>query len=336
MSAEFLKTLVEGKNLTTKETQAFLNSVMKGSVSPALTAAILIALRMKGETSDEIVGFVRAMRENMEHVSAPGAMDIVGTGGDGSGTFNISTASAFVVAGAGVKVAKHGNRAASSKCGSADVLEALGVNIKLSKEQAEEVFRKVGMVFMLAPLFHPATKEVVGVRKELKIRTIFNVLGPLANPASTPRQLIGVPSEKIAKTLAAVAKKLNYKRLLIIASDGMDEVSTFGKTSGYEVRGTSMRKVTIDPKKLGFKKARKKDILGGGAHVNADIVRSILDGEKGPRRDIVVLNSACALYVSGNAKTVKDGIALAVHSLDSGNAKKVLEKLVRETSLFSN
>lgn len=329
---EILKKLVEKKDLTAQEANAFLTAVMKGEVNHALIAAILTALRMKGETTDEIVGFVRAMREKMVRVNAPDAIDVVGTGGDGSGTFNISTASAFVAAGAGVKVAKHGNRAASSKCGSADVLEALGVNIQLTKEQAEDVFQKVGMVFMLAPLYHPATKEVVGVRKELKIRTIFNVLGPLVNPASTVRQLMGVPNEHIAKTLAAAAKKLGYKRLLLVASqDGMDEVSIFAKTRAYEVKGESVRTFVIDPKTFGFKKASKKDIVGGDAAVNASLMRKVLGGEKSARRDIVVLNSACALYVAGVAKTIKDGITRAENSIDSGAAQGILENLIQET-----
>lgn len=335
MSTQLLQKLVEKKDLTTTEASLFLEGVMNGSVSPTLTAAILTALRMKGETTEEIVGFVRAMRGHMVSVSAPGAMDVVGTGGDGSGTFNVSTTAAFVVAGAGVPVAKHGNRAASSKCGSADVLEALGVNIQLTKEQAEEVFRKVGLVFMLAPLFHPSTKAVVAVRKELKIRTIFNVLGPFANPASTRIQLTGVPTVAAAKQLAEVAKKLNYKRLLIVTSEGMDEVSLNAKTVAYEVRGSRVSSFTIDPQKLGFKKASRKSLLGGTAEENARIVEGVLKGEKGPRRDMVVLNSACALYVAGRVKTIKEGIVLSTTSIDSGAAYDILSCLRRESNAFA-
>lgn len=335
MSVTLLQKLVDKKNLTTSEASVFLEGVMNGSVSPVLTAAILTALRMKGESQEEIVGFVRAMRAHMVPVFAPGAMDVVGTGGDGSGTFNVSTTAAFVVAGAGVPVAKHGNRAASSKCGSADVLEALGVNINLTKDQAESVFKKVGMVFMLAPLFHPSTKAVVSVRKELKIRTIFNVLGPFANPASTRIQLTGVPNRDSAQRLAAVAKKLKYKRLLIVTSDGMDEVSLSAKTLCIEVRGTRVRSFTIDPQKLGFKKVSQKKLRGGDAAENALIVESILKGEKGARRDMVVLNGACALYAAGTVSTIREGIALSTESIDSGAAYRILVDLRRETNALS-
>lgn len=330
-----LKKLVERENLTTKESSDFLAAVMSGGVSPTLTAAILTALRMKGETTEEVVGLVRAMREHMVSVEAPGAMDIVGTGGDGSNTFNVSTTTALVVAGAGVSVAKHGNRAASSKCGSADVLEALGVNIQLTKEQAEDVFKKVGFVFMLAPLFHPSTKNVVAVRKELKIRTIFNVLGPFANPASTKVQLTGVPNEAAAKQLSEVARKLGYERNLIVTCGGMDEVGLSAPTRAYEVCGTKVRKFSIDPQRLGFKKSPPKALLGGDAKENGAIVEAILQGEKSSRRDMVVLNAACALYIAGKAKTIKTAIPLALHSIDSGAAYGILSDLRHETHKFA-
>lgn len=332
---DVLKKLVEKKDLFSQEASELLGGVMDGSVSPTVTAAFLTALRMKGESLEEVVGFVRAMRAHMVTVSAPGAMDIVGTGGDGSNTFNVSTTTALVVAGAGVPVAKHGNRAASSKCGSADVLEALGVNIQLSKEQAEEVFQKVGFVFMLAPLFHPSTKNVVAVRKELKIRTIFNVLGPFANPAGTKVQLTGVPDEDSAKKLAAVAAKLGYKRTLIVTCAGMDEVGLNAPTVAYEVRGTKVRRFSIDPQKLGFKKCSQKKLLGGDAKENAAIVEAILRGEKGSRRDIVVLNSACALYATGKARTIKEAVPFAIHSIESGAAYGILSNLRRETQKFA-
>ncbi len=335
MTTSILETLVQKKNLTTGEASDFLSGVMGGTVSPTMTAAILTALRMKGESLEEIVGFVRAMRSHMVSVSAPGAMDIVGTGGDGSNTFNVSTTTALVVAGAGVPVAKHGNRAASSRCGSADVLEALGVNIQLTKEQAEEVFKKVGFVFMLAPLFHPSTKNVVAVRKELKIRTIFNVLGPFANPAATKVQLTGVPDVESAKKLAAVAAKLGYKRNLIVTGGGMDEVGLNAPTVAYEVRGVRVRKFAIDPQKLGLKKASSKALLGGDARENAVMVEAILKGEKGPRRDIVVLNSACALYAMGKARTIREAMPLAIHSIESGEACGILSNLRRETQHFA-
>ncbi len=329
--AEIVRKLVERKDLSSREASDFLGGVMDGSVSPTMTAAILTALRMKGESTNEVVGFVSAMRAHMVKVSAPGAMDVVGTGGDGSNTFNVSTTAAFVVAGAGVFVAKHGNRAASSKCGSADVLEALGVNIQLSKEQAETVFKKVGFVFMLAPLFHPSTKNVAAVRKELKIRTIFNVLGPLANPAGTTVQLTGVPDEASAKRLASVAAKLGYKRNLLVTCAGMDEVGLNTPTVAYEVKGTKVRRFSINPRQLGFKKVPPKTLLGGDAKENAAILEAILKGEKGPRRDMVVLNSACALYTAGKARTIREAIPLAIHSIDSGAAYGILSSLRRET-----
>lgn len=335
MNPDLLKKISDKKDLTAKEAESFLDAVMKGNVSQTLIASILVALRMKGESAAEIVGFLRAMRANMVKVNAPGAIDIVGTGGDGTGTFNISTAAAFVVAGAGVKVAKHGNRAASSKCGSADVLEALGVNIQLSKEQAEEVFHTVGLVFMMAPLYHPSMKEVGAVRRELKIRTIFNILGPFANPASTARQLTGVPNADIARTLSLAAQKLGYKRMLIVSSeDGMDEISLCAKTRLYDIQGKSVKKSVIDPKKYGYKKTSFSELIGGDSAKNAQIIRDILGGKRSSRRDIVVFNSAFALYAAGAVETIKEGIQKAQDSIDKGNAQGILDALVRETQKY--
>lgn len=319
-----------------EEAEMFLNGVLNGDVTQAQIGAILVALRMKGETSNEIVGFVKAMRQNMIRVSALNALDVCGTGGDLSGTFNISTASAFVVAGAGVKVAKHGNRAASSKCGSADVLEELGVNVQLSAPQAEEVFNKVGMVFLFAPLFHPTLKNLVTVRRELKVRTIFNVLGPFANPASVERQLIGVPNIEIAEKLAEVGKTLGYKHLLMVASeDGLDEISISSPSTFFEVQDTVVKKFSIDPTDYGFKKVPKEEVAGGDVEQNAYIIQEILRGMKGPKRDIVVLNSAAALYVAGTAADIKEGVRLAEMSIDSGKAELVLENLVKETQKYA-
>jgi len=336
-AATILNTLVKGEDLKAEETRAFLDQVIEGKMTDAQIGGILTALRMKGETSDEILGLLEAMRAHMLAVSAEGAMDIVGTGGDGVGTFNISTTAAFVIAGAGVKVAKHGNRAASSKCGSADVLEKLGVKVELTPEQAGEVFKKVGMVFLWAPGFHPAMKQVGKVRKELKIRTIFNILGPFANPAGTTRQLVGVPNVEIAKKMAEAAKKLGYQHLLIVSDfNGMDEISLSEKTHAFELQGTSLKKYTIDPEKYGFKKASKEEFLGGNPEESADIMRKILgEKERGSRRDIVVLNAGFGLYVAGLAKTPKEGIAKAEESIDSGKAAAVLEAMVRETKKFA-
>lgn len=334
-TASLLNTLIEKKSLTKEGTQTFLDNVVAGTMTPAQIAAVTIALRMKGETAQEIAGLLAAMRSHMVKLSARGAIDIVGTGGDGSGTFNISTAAAFVAAGAGAKIAKHGNRAASSKCGSADVLEALGVNIGITPEQAKAVFEKAGIVFMLAPLYHAALKQVVLVRKELKVRTIFNILGPFANPAGTKRQLIGVPDAETAKKMSKVVPLFDYERVLLVASeDGLDEISLSAKTKAFDIKGKTVRSFTIDPKKFGFKVSTGKDVLGGTAEENARIIRDILAGTKGPRRDIVVLNTAFALYAAGIVNTPKDGITLAEKSIDSGEAKKALERLVKETNAF--
>ena len=330
-----LNKIIAKDDLSSKDAGDFLEALMRGEVSPVQAGSILTALRIKGETTEEILGFVQAMRRNMLPVEAKGAIDIVGTGGDGSGTFNISTTSAFVIAGAGVGVAKHGNRAASSKCGSADVLEVLGVNIQLSPDEAQQVYQRAGMVFLFAPLFHPATKQVVAVRKELKIRTIFNVLGPLVNPASVKRMVLGVPDIAIAKKIAAVACSLNYTHLLVVTGGGMDEISILDKTTVFEIKGKSMKQFTINPAALGFKKASKNALKGGDARENAKIVQEILSGKRGPQRDIVILNSAAAIYVAGAAKSIKEGIARAQHSLDSGAARKVLHRLVEESAKFA-
>ena len=331
-----LNKLVEKIDLTAEEAQRFLVAVMKGEVDPPMIAAILTALRMKGESAQEIVGFIKAMRANMLTVRVKDAVDVCGTGGDGAGTLNISTAAAFVIAGAGVGVAKHGNRAASSQVGGADVLEELGVNIQLNPQQAEQVFNNVGMVFLFAPLFHPATKQVVQVRKQLKIRTVFNFLGPFVNPASTKRQLIGVPNQEIAATLAAVAKTLAYNHLLIVTSeDGLDEVSISSNTVALEIKNDSVKKIIINPEDYGIKKVSQKEILGGSLGQNAAFMREILEGKKGPKRDIVALNSACGLYIAGAVTSIQEGIKLAEHSIDTGAAKSVLEKLVTETQKYA-
>ncbi|MBI5456899.1 anthranilate phosphoribosyltransferase [Candidatus Kaiserbacteria bacterium] len=339
---ELLKKLSERKDLTAAEAEGFLLEIMKGlpaqagGADPMLVASILVALRVKGESVEEIVGFLRAMRANMVKVNAPGAIDVVGTGGDGLGTFNISTVSSFVAAGAGAKIAKHGNRAASGKCGSADVLEALGAHIQLTKEQAEEVYRKVGFVFLMAPLFHPAMKEVGPIRKQLKIRTIFNILGPFANPAGTEKQLVGVPDKELAKKMVIAGKKLGFKRLLIVSSsDGMDEISLSANTYVYDLKGNRIKSATVDPRKFGFKRVSQKEILGGDASENARIARAVLSGEAGPKRDIVILNSAYALVAAGVAASPSEGVDKAKHSIDSGRALGVLDSFVRTTQEFA-
>lgn len=331
-----LNKLVDGINLSKKEASNLLERIIAGELHPTQVAAVLVAIRTKGEVVDEIVGFIQTMRKHMIKINAAQAIDIVGTGGDGAGTFNISTASSFAVAGAGVFVAKHGNRAASSQCGSADVLEALGVNINLTPSQTEKVFTKVGMVFLFAPLFHPAMKHIAKVRKELGVRTIFNFLGPFLNPAGTKKQLLGVPNIKIAQKLAYVARQLQFHHLLLVTSeDGMDEITTTAKTNIFEIKGTHFSSYTISPKQFGMKHATKKELLGKDAKENAEIIKRILKGEKGAKRDVVVFNSAAALYVAGKAKDIKEGIALAEQSIDSGSAMRVLQNLIKGTNKYA-
>lgn len=331
-----LNKIADRQNLTIKEVSFLLEQIIAGVLNPAQIAAVLMGLRAKVETVDEIVGFIKTMRKHMIKIHAPKAIDVVGTGGDGAGTFNISTATSFVVAGCGVRVTKHGNRAASSKCGSADVLTSLGVNINLTKDQAEKVFKKVGMVFLFAPYFHPALKQIAPIRKALGIRTIFNFLGPFLNPAGTNRQLLGVPNIGIAKTLAKVAAKLQFTHLLLVTSeDGIDEITTTGKTNVFEVKGSNVHIYAISPKQFGIKIASKKYLMGADATSNAKIIENILKGEKGPKRDIILLNSAAAFYTAGRVKSIKEGIKLAEESIDSGAALKVLENLIKETQKYA-
>lgn len=331
-----LNKLVEKKDLKAEEINFFLSNLIEGKISPIQGGAILTALRIKGETVDEITELIKGIRKNMTRVYAGQAIDVCGTGGDQFGSFNVSTATAFVTAGAGVKVAKHGGRAVSSQSGSTDVMEKLGVNLTLTPQQAELVFYKVGLVFLFAPLFHPAMKNAALIRKELKIRTIFNLLGPFTSPASVQRQLIGVPNLEIAKKLAEVGKKLSYERLLIVTSeDGMDEVSVHSKTTVFEINKNTIKKLSIDPQVFGFKKIDKKEIIGGTSANSAQIVKNILDGVKGPQRDLVAFNTAFALYTAGAVKNIKDGILMAEKSIDSGRAKLILKNLIRETQRYA-
>lgn len=329
-----LQKLIEINDLTTDETHEVLIEFMNENINHIQIGAILTALRIKGESPDEIVGFVRAMREKMIRVNAPKAVDICGSG-DGSRTFNISTAVAFVVAGCGVPVAKHGNRTATSRCGSADVLEALGVNLTVSPHRAEKIFNKLGVTFLFAPLYHPATKNVVIVRKELGVRTIFNFLGPLTSPASVKRQLIGVPNKKIAKTLAIAATHLDYEHLCIVASDdGLDEVSIYAPTIVYEIKRKKIKTFRIDPKHYGFTINSKETLFGAVPLENAKIINEIYDGAKGPKRDIVVLNSALLLMIAGAVTSIEQGIPMAQDSIDSKKAKQMLERFILETQSY--
>jgi anthranilate phosphoribosyltransferase len=298
---------------------------------------MLIALKMKGETVDEISGFILGMRKySIAFPPSHDAIDTCGTGGDGIGTFNISSTVAFVVAGAGIPVIKHGNKAASSKCGSADVLLSLGVNIMLTPEQAKKVFDITGMIFLFAPIYHPAMKSIAPIRKALGTQTVFNSLGPFLNPAQVKRQLVGIPSVSLAEKMANVAAKFGYEHLLIVANErGLDEIGLVGKSQLFEIQGKEIIKKQVDPQKLGFKNYSLSKIKGGSIEENAQIIKNILSGEKGAKRDIVILNSAYALFVSGKVNDVIEGIEKAEESIDSGAAEKVLHNLIKETQKYA-
>lgn len=330
----YLELLNNKKNLTQEQAEHLLG-LLVGDADNLQIADTLLGLANKGETVDEIVGFAEGMRALMLTVDAvEGVVDIVGTGGDGSDSFNISTVSAMVTAAAGVSVAKHGNRAASSKCGSADVLEALGVNINLTPGKASEVLEKVGMVFLFAPMFHPAMKVVGPVRKELKVRTIFNYLGPFLNPGKVTRMLLGVANLELARKFLEIAKKLKFDHLIIVTSeDGMDEISIAAKTKAFELKKGRVREFIIDPSELGFDKYTKEDLIGGEPKENAEIVRNILSGQDlGAKRDAVILNSAYGLLASGKVAEIEIGIELAREVIDSGKAQKILDRLIEETN----
>jgi anthranilate phosphoribosyltransferase len=339
-----------------------MSEVLTGKCTDAQIAALLIALRMKGETVEEIVGFAEAIRAAaaplpIERVSATDAIavsgtgrdalsedshvdsslvDTSGTGGDASGTFNISTATAFVTAGAGVRVAKHGNRSISSKCGSADVVEALGINIQLSPERAAQCLREVGICFLYAPNLHPAMKQVQGVRRELRMRTMFNLLGPLTNPARASGQVVGVYSLDLVEKLAEALSMLGLHRALVVHGlDGLDEITITGITRVAEARDGSVRSYEVEPEEFGMARARLEDISGGDATENAAIIRAILGGEKSPRRDVVVLNAAAALVAAGRVDHIAEAVPPARRSIDSGAAAEKLDALARFTSASS-
>ncbi len=327
--------LIPKQDMTKAQSKDLLRLMIEDASSEQI-AGVLKALANKGETVDEIVGFAEGMRERMlTVVTSVEAIDIVGTGGDGSDSFNISTVSAIVTAACGIPVAKHGNRAASSLCGSADVLEALGVNINLTPEKGEKVLGKVGMVFLFAPVFHPAMKIVGPIRKELKIRTIFNYLGPFLNPGKVTRMLLGVANLELAGKFLEIAKKLNFEHLIIVTSkDGMDEISVADRTMAFELKNGEVNEFVIDPQELGFKKYSKEELVGGDPKLNAEIVREILSGqETGAKKEAVILNSAYALLVAGKITVIKEGINIASEAIESGKALGVLENLIKETNL---
>jgi anthranilate phosphoribosyltransferase len=335
MIREVIRKLIERRDLTTEEATQAMNEVMSGEATPAQIAAFIISLRMKGETSEEITGCARVMREKATRVDAGAAVavDTCGTGGDARNTFNISTAAALVAAGAGVTVAKHGNRAVSSHSGSADVLKALGVNIEAPTERVEKCLKEARIGFLFAPLLHGAMKHAIGPRREIGVRTVFNVLGPLTNPAGAKRQLVGVYDASLPPVIATVLRNLGSERCMVVhGDDGLDEITTTGKTLVAELKDGEISTYHLAPEDLGLPKAKLADLTVRTIEEAADAVRSVIGGAKGPKRDVVLLNAGAAIMVSGQANDLKSGIAKAASSLDSGAAAKALEDLVRITN----
>ncbi|MCK5861554.1 MAG: anthranilate phosphoribosyltransferase [Candidatus Hydrogenedentes bacterium] len=331
---EIITQLCDGTHLTRDQAARAMHLLMSGELSSAQTAALLIALRMKGETAEEISGFAGVMRDFSTKVSVTRTplVDTCGTGGDGSGTFNISTTAAFVAAGAGAAVAKHGNRAASSKCGSADVLEALGVAIDLDAEQMGRCVDEIGIGFLFARTLHRAMKHVAPVRMELRVRTVFNILGPLTNPAGADRQVLGVFSRKIAPVMAEALLSLGSKHAFVVTGmDGLDELTLAGPSLVCEARNGDVQQYELHPETLGFSLSPTDALAGGDADRNAALLRAVLEGETGPRRDVVLLNAAPALVAYGLVADMKEGIECAAAAIDSGAAVKKLESLIAFT-----
>ena len=338
MPAATLKLLIhkvaDGKTLSNDEMRTALEIMTDGHATPAQMGAFLMALRVRGETVEEITGATQMMRAKMRRVVAPaGALDIVGTGGDNHGTFNVSTCSALVAAGAGLKIAKHGSRSVSSLAGASDVLTTLGIKVNVTNATIERAIAEAGVGFMFAPNHHPAMKHWAPVRAELGVRTIFNLLGPLCNPASVTRQIVGVYSWQWVEPVAQVLAGLGSERVWVVhGHDGMDELTTTGSTDIAEVRDGRVTVFEITPQDAGLPPAKLSDLRGGDAAFNAAAIRAVLDGERGPFRDIVLLNSAAALVVGGKAGSLIEGVELASNSIDSGAARAALAKLVEVTN----
>ena len=330
MIKEAIQALVSGDSLMADEAALVMEEVMRGEVTPAQFGALVTALRLKGETVDEIAGLVRTMRARAVPVTVSGpVVDTCGTGGDGAGTFNISTTAAFVAAGAGLKVAKHGNRAMSSQCGSADVLAALGIKIDLNAEQVRRCLEKVGMGFMFAPVFHPAMKYASAPRREIGIRTVFNIIGPLTNPAGAKAQVLGVADGSLLEKLASVLQGLGCRHALVVhGDDGLDEITITGKTSVCELKDGRIESYAISPGDFGLSQASLESLKGGNADENAALLRSILAGASGPQRDVVLMNAAAVLLAGERVATLEEGISLAKEVIDNGQALTKLERLI--------
>lgn len=322
--------VASGEALTEMEAASAFDAIMEGGIPEAQLAGFLVAMKARGETVDEIAGAVRCMRDRMRTVSAPeGAVDVVGTGGDAKGTYNISTATTFVLAGAGVPVAKHGNRAVSSKSGAADVLEHLGVNLMASPEDAARAVREAGVAFLFAPAYHPAMRHAAPVRQALKLRTIFNLLGPLSNPAGVKRQLVGVFARQWIVPLAEALRRLGSDHVWVVhGADGLDELSTTGESHVAEMKDGHIREFTVTAADAGLAASTLPDLIAGTPAESARAMHRLLDGERGPFRDIVLLNAAAGLIVAGKARTLREGAAIAAESIDNGHAKVALQRLV--------
>jgi len=349
--ADAVRALVERRDLSRIEAAGAMDAIMSGAATNAQIAAFLVALRMKGETVEELIGFAQVMRQKVVRVRTRGdevagltgtdremLIDTCGTGGDASGTFNVSTATAFVVAGAGLKVAKHGNRSSSTLCGSADVVETLGISLELTPAQVGRCIDEIGIGFMYAPLLHTAMKHVMPARREIGVRTVFNLLGPLTNPAGANAQVIGVASAGLTEPLARVLAELGTIRAFVVhGADGLDEISNTGESQISEVHEGVVRSSRVRPEDFGLPRATIRDLRGGDRGENAQIIRLVLGGEPGPRRDIVLMNAAAALVAGGKARDLKEGVGMASQSIDSGAATSKLAALVeRSQSLASN
>lgn len=330
MIREALHKLLNKEDLSFEMTEAVMDEIMSGAATNAQIASFITALRMKGETIEEITACAAVMRKHGVRLKYDGdLLDIVGTGGDQAYTFNISTVSSFVISAAGVPVAKHGNRSVSSKCGSADVLEALGVRIDIPVSRSEQILREIGLCFMFATRYHSSMKHASPVRKELGARTIFNILGPLSNPANANHQLLGVYDENLVEPLASVLSKLGLKKAMVVHGlDGLDEISLTTSSIVCEVNEGKLNSFFFDPRQFGFEYCKPEDLTGGGPEENADIARRILSGEKGPRRDTVLLNSAVCLYMFFNDVTLRECVRIAAEVIDSGRAMEQLSRFI--------
>lgn len=331
MIKEALAKIVSGQDLTMAEARGVMTEIMQGQATQAQIGAFLTALRMKGETADEIAGCAWAMRESAIEVKPRQSVlvDTCGTGGDGSGTFNISTTVAFVAAGAGLAVAKHGNRSVSSRCGSADLLQAFGVNLEMGPREVARCIDEVGIGFLFAPLLHPAMKHALGPRKELGLRTIFNILGPLSNPAGARRQLLGVYDGNLTDLMAEVLLALGAEHAFVVhGADGLDELSVTGQNKVSQLYDGRIETYYLDPQELGLPRAKPGDLAGGTIAENVTTTEALLNGERGPKRDVVLLNAAAVLVAGGKATSLNEGIGLAADAIDSGAARRKLNQLV--------